>query len=218
MVQDPPFLRQDLVVCRNVLIYFGPELQGSLLPAFHHVLHPGALLFLGQAESVGTHSVLWDTVSATSKIFRASGAVTRSIPRANRSAEPSWQPTAIDQRPTATSNRRVQADLEDLVAEQLERLLSPNVIVIDADDQIVYSHGEANPLLQRRAGRVSDSVFANLQPDIAVEHAHGIPPTPLGRRHRRHRLPQCPDRTGPLLGEARPRRSCVRSPSATWWW
>ncbi|MBI4698532.1 MAG: hypothetical protein HY758_06365, partial [Nitrospirae bacterium] len=34
MVKDPPFTKLDMVICRNVLIYFGADLQKKLLPVF----------------------------------------------------------------------------------------------------------------------------------------------------------------------------------------
>jgi two-component system CheB/CheR fusion protein len=43
LVQDPPFLRLDLVSCRNVLIYFQSELQARLLSVFHYALNAGRL-------------------------------------------------------------------------------------------------------------------------------------------------------------------------------
>lgn len=44
--------RFDVIVCMNVLIYFSPELQATLLQHFYEYLEPGGYLFLGHAESV----------------------------------------------------------------------------------------------------------------------------------------------------------------------
>ena len=52
-IMDPPFTRLDVLVCRNLLIYLGPELQKRLLPLFHYSLNPGGVLFLGSAETTG---------------------------------------------------------------------------------------------------------------------------------------------------------------------
>ena len=32
IIMDPPFTKLDLLSCRNLLIYFGPELQKKLIP------------------------------------------------------------------------------------------------------------------------------------------------------------------------------------------
>src|SRR5262249_16655711 len=50
---DPPFSRLDLISCRNVLIYLGPQLQKRAVPVFHYALNPGGYLMLGPSETVG---------------------------------------------------------------------------------------------------------------------------------------------------------------------
>jgi len=47
VVLDPPFTKLDLISCRNLLIYFGRELQHRLVPLLHYSLRPGGLLLLG---------------------------------------------------------------------------------------------------------------------------------------------------------------------------
>jgi chemotaxis protein methyltransferase CheR len=42
----------DVVVCRNVLIYFDKPTQEKLIHRFHQVLRPGGLLILGHSESL----------------------------------------------------------------------------------------------------------------------------------------------------------------------
>ena len=47
----PPFPHIDLVLCRNVLIYFTPAMQQRALALFAYALRPGGYLLLGKAES-----------------------------------------------------------------------------------------------------------------------------------------------------------------------
>ena len=42
----------DLIVCRNVIIYFTNEAKLSLYKKFHAALRPGGLLFLGGTEII----------------------------------------------------------------------------------------------------------------------------------------------------------------------
>jgi two-component system CheB/CheR fusion protein len=53
VVEDPPFSRIDLISCRNLLIYMGPELQKKLILLFQYALNPDGYLFLGSSETVG---------------------------------------------------------------------------------------------------------------------------------------------------------------------
>jgi chemotaxis protein methyltransferase CheR len=55
LATDGPFNEFDLIVCRNVLIYFGKELQMRALDLFDDSLHGLGMLGLGRQESlVGT--------------------------------------------------------------------------------------------------------------------------------------------------------------------
>ncbi|RUV49585.1 protein-glutamate O-methyltransferase CheR, partial [Mesorhizobium sp. M5C.F.Ca.IN.020.14.1.1] len=38
LLRDPPFSKLDLISCRNLLIYIGPELQEKIIPIFHYAL------------------------------------------------------------------------------------------------------------------------------------------------------------------------------------
>ena len=70
VTRDPPFSKMDLISCRNVMIYFEPELQRRLIPLFHYALKPSGFLLLGSAESIGRFSNLFDVVAQKSKLFR----------------------------------------------------------------------------------------------------------------------------------------------------
>ncbi|MFT5879793.1 MAG: chemotaxis protein methyltransferase CheR [Moritella sp.] len=42
----------DIIFCRNVLIYFSPEIKSKILNQFATALKPGGILFLGASESL----------------------------------------------------------------------------------------------------------------------------------------------------------------------
>ena len=56
VIRDPPFSRIDLISCRNLLIYFGLNVQSWVIPTFHYALRPDGYLFLGLAENVSQFS------------------------------------------------------------------------------------------------------------------------------------------------------------------
>lgn len=51
VIKNPPFIKNDLVSCRNMLIYVNHILQQKLLATFHFALLENAFLFLGPSES-----------------------------------------------------------------------------------------------------------------------------------------------------------------------
>ena len=71
VISDPPFSRMDLVSCRNLLIYFGPDLQRQVIPTFHYALKPDGYLFLGTSESISQFADLFHTTDKKHRIFQA---------------------------------------------------------------------------------------------------------------------------------------------------
>ena len=60
----------DLVVCRNVLIYFGEVGQSRLLDGLIRALRPGGLLMLGKAELAARELGLIEPVDSRERIYR----------------------------------------------------------------------------------------------------------------------------------------------------
>jgi chemotaxis protein methyltransferase CheR len=71
---DPPPPELDLVLCRNVMIYFSRDLQQKLLRGFHAALRPGGYFVTGKTETVlGPVRSLWKPVSARARVFQKIG-------------------------------------------------------------------------------------------------------------------------------------------------
>ena len=51
LAHDAPISHVNVLVCRNVLIYFDTELQRHILGRLYYALEPGGILFLGKSES-----------------------------------------------------------------------------------------------------------------------------------------------------------------------
>jgi chemotaxis protein methyltransferase CheR len=85
VTEPPPFERGevDLVVCRNVTIYFGRETTTLLVGAFHDVLAEGGYLLLGHSET------LWQVSNAFSLVPVGDAFVYRRSHDARRSASSS---------------------------------------------------------------------------------------------------------------------------------
>ena len=70
LVEDPfPSLLSnlsnfDLIVCRNVMIYFGPDVMQRIVRQFHDSLAPGAWLLVGPSEPNMTHFTFFRAVNA----------------------------------------------------------------------------------------------------------------------------------------------------------
>jgi chemotaxis protein methyltransferase CheR len=76
LVTDGAFGEMDMIVCRNVLIYFSRELQNRVFGLFYDSLRPGGLLCLGSKESIrfSEHSDQFEDFDKKQKIYRKKGA------------------------------------------------------------------------------------------------------------------------------------------------
>ena len=74
LATDPPFSKLDLVSCRNVLIYFGPDLQRRIVAMLHYCLVQPGFLLLGASESIGGFPDLFSVVDKDHKIFARTAA------------------------------------------------------------------------------------------------------------------------------------------------
>lgn len=72
LVTDSVFAEINMIICRNVLIYFNRELQDRVLHLFMESLVPGGILCLGSRESIQySKDVLrFDTINANERIYR----------------------------------------------------------------------------------------------------------------------------------------------------
>ena len=157
LIADAPFTKLDLLLCRNLLIYFEPELQKKVLPLFHYSLNPGGVLFLGSAESVGGFSDLFSAVDAKAKIFR------RVEPPVAARGELAVFPLLLGpSRPSAEKPARTAAP-ESFQAQAEQILLqrfTPAAVVVDGKGDILYVNGKTGKYLEPAAGKANWNIFA----------------------------------------------------------
>ena len=70
LVLDGPLKQMDLILCRNVAIYFTRSLQTKILANFYDSLNKNGFLFLGKAESlIGTEREKFNIINKKWKIY-----------------------------------------------------------------------------------------------------------------------------------------------------
>ncbi|EKD50228.1 MAG: Chemotaxis protein methyltransferase [uncultured bacterium] len=71
VINDIPYMHCDVILCRNVLIYFNKELQQETQLKFYDCLNPGGFLVLGMTESlIGSASEYFEPVNNSLRIYR----------------------------------------------------------------------------------------------------------------------------------------------------
>ncbi|MCP9199933.1 PAS domain-containing protein [Gramella sp. GC03-9] len=70
IIKNPPFSNMDMVVCRNLLIYFQNSIQRKALNMLHYSLKEDGVLVLGTSESVHSHKDHFKEIDRRWKIYR----------------------------------------------------------------------------------------------------------------------------------------------------
>ncbi|TAE49825.1 MAG: hypothetical protein EAZ89_13495, partial [Bacteroidetes bacterium] len=70
VISDPPFMRLDMVSCRNLLIYFRPELQSQLIYTFHYSLTAEGIFMTGRSESLDRYSPYYAPLEPQRCVYR----------------------------------------------------------------------------------------------------------------------------------------------------
>ncbi|HEU4324103.1 MAG TPA: chemotaxis protein CheB [Roseiflexaceae bacterium] len=164
LISDPPFARMDLILCRNLLIYFTPGLQQQLIPLLHYALVPGGYLLLGAAESVTAYPELFQTIDRPLRVFQRSAAPTRStmpFPLSAAGLRPN-QSTAAVRRATSVSAADLGVILERLM---LQEYVFP-AVVIDEQELVVYSFGRTGTYLELPRGAALLNIRSMIHPDL----------------------------------------------------
>lgn len=149
-----PFPRIDLVVCRNLLIYFKPELQEEVLDIFSYSLHQtSGYLLLGKAETARPSRATFELVNKKWKVYRCvSGplpaTVRPGVPPAVLHEARGGQQASAEARPA--SEITPELDLGNLrrFNELILRSIPAGIVVVDRHYRIV----SINPVARRLLG------------------------------------------------------------------
>lgn len=173
IIMDPPFSKIDLISCRNLLIYLSPELQKKLLPLFFYALNPNGILFLGSSESIGGFTDLFQVVDSKWKIFKRKELVPSRLPVLEL-------PLAFASRVEAKIKgiARVPGELEASIPEMVQKIvletLSPPVVVINENGDILYLTGKTGKYLEPPVGKANLNIYAMAREGLRFELASAI--------------------------------------------
>lgn len=145
IIDDPPFLRIDLITCRNLLIYFEPDLQKKIYSIFHYALRPKSYMFLGKSESISQAAQLFHPVHSQDKIFqRRPGPAVRGemvFKTQSRSAT------------KATEKKKMDRPVVPHLHESLVRKLGNACVLINDNFDIEHIYGDATPYISLANGK-----------------------------------------------------------------
>jgi two-component system, chemotaxis family, CheB/CheR fusion protein len=164
---DPPFSQLDLISCRNLLIYLGPEAQERVIPTFHYALRPQGFLLLGSAESIGPADDLFASLDAKHKIF-AKKPGGRRLPALTYARLPGVGPSLRDPAAALIGFER-RFDPQRAAEELLLSEFVPPSVTVDEGGQILQFRGQTDEFLQHGSGRASLDVLEMAREGLSSE-------------------------------------------------
>lgn len=179
MLTDPPFTKLDILLCRNVLIYFDSAAQHWLLPVFHYTLGSGGVIMLGPSESTTGFDDLFSPVDKKWRIFTrkdtADGvappmALSRGLGRGG-----------LGLRPLTTTHDQHGPRIAATAQKYLLQANVPATVLISSDGNIAYIHGKTGAFLEPAAGEPSHNLFLMAREGLRLELTAAVREAAAGR-------------------------------------
>jgi two-component system CheB/CheR fusion protein len=173
VIKDPPFSKIDLISCRNLLIYLGPELQKKVLPLFHYALNPDGFLFLGNSETINEFTDLFKVVNRKWKLFQRKGIV---FPQAAVVEFPS--PRFVGAATTVPADRRGEREAKLDIREVVEQFLldeyTPAGAIVNEKGEVLYIHGRTGKYLEPAPGEATLNILNMAREGLRLELAAAL--------------------------------------------
>ena len=163
ITRDPPFLKLDLISCRNLLIYFTSDLQKKIFPLFHYSLNAGGILFLGKSESIGQFQNYFKPIDKKYKMYEALylGKKETLIMHTNYVSSKYKEPEF------KLSNTKTLS-MDEILISKIQEFILPSCVMINETMEIVFIKG-FNKYLIRPDGKPTNNIFKNLNHKLAVD-------------------------------------------------
>jgi two-component system CheB/CheR fusion protein len=167
VIRDPPFSRLDLVSCRNLLIYFGPDVQNQVIPTFHYALRTGGYLFLGTSENATQFGDLFTAVDKKHRVFRArdDGASSARVPLVVSGIRPAPFADTRTQKSRGLAGLALRQAIESYVLERY----APAHVVVNRDGDVVHYSGRTGKYLEPTSGAPTRQLLAMARKGLRLE-------------------------------------------------
>ena len=159
VLADPPFARLDMVSCRNLLIYLGPDAQRKLVSLFHFALKDGGLLLLGTAETVGRADDAFEVLSKEERLYRRIGR-TRIADLGFLAPDGTGKAARREPVPLQPQDAKPrQAALAEVCRRAMLQTYAPASVLINSRNECVYHFGATDDYLRIAPGFANHDIL-----------------------------------------------------------
>ena len=168
IINDPPFIRMDMVSCRNMLIYLNNEAQDAVIQNFLFSLNKKGILFLGQSESLGRFEDEFITLDSKQKLFQSVNTQNRLKNNLNLTVPEVFHPA--DHRSSSKTTNVPELSYYKFLSEKF----GPSVLFIDDEFNIKFTKGLDANKLKPKDGVFSNNILQLLDKQLASIVRNGV--------------------------------------------
>lgn len=158
LLQDPPFINQDLISCRNFLIYILPTAQKEIFALFHYALKLKGLLFLGSSESTLLSLNYFTPMNPQHKIYEKEAL--QNPPKISNHYFSKHLDQIVDRRAPSISSKGTTT-IDEEISKAIFNFFAPHCVIVDRNYTMVYKKGDI-PVLRLGDGIPSLNLLHNL--------------------------------------------------------
>ncbi|MEM6830611.1 MAG: CheR family methyltransferase, partial [Bacteroidota bacterium] len=171
LLKDPPFIRMDFIVCRNVLIYLESDVQEQILGNFMFSLNTDGFLFLGNSESLSKKEQHFHVINGKWRIFQIK--TDASNKNYGLSSFAQTKPPLFDTNTYPNRSHRTDTN-ENSFYKFLSNQYSPSLIFIDENYNICFIKGDAGKKLNPKEGIFHQNLIQMVDPSFAAIIRNGV--------------------------------------------
>jgi len=164
LLSDPPFLNQDLISCRNLLIYFSHDLQNEVLKILHYALKAEGFLFLGMADSTIGAKDLFKPLDKSNALYQAKQVPTskKDIPRFPLLPNMHRIRSVVKDK----NEKKKDFSLDEIHHSLLASQYAPASVIIDENNQVMHSSRGIDQFLSYSEGEPTRDLLKMALPKI----------------------------------------------------
>ncbi|GAB6145492.1 chemotaxis protein CheB [Desulfocicer niacini] len=166
LINDPPFSNQDLIICRNLLIYLKAATQLKVIRLFHFALKDDGYLFLGNAETIGSQKDLFSPVSKTWRIYQRIGGV-----RPHDLELPVFRTfkDRYNEGKAGPARRERVLTPASITCDALVKHYAPPAVLVDRNLEILFYQGDTSKFLKQPEGEPTRNILEQLIPSLRTQ-------------------------------------------------
>lgn len=167
ILKDPPFIKNDVITCRNMLIYMNSILQRRVLSTLQYSLNTGGYLFLGPSEIPASISSTLSEVNGKWKIYRKLHNERQYQPATYNPSNPTKATREIRSTSTAKESwvaRELAEDFKNMLTEEFGFA----AVYVDRSYEIKEAVGDFRRYLSLPQKIVNLNVLKMVSPELSI--------------------------------------------------